>query len=101
LLQGKIFNNCDFFEELSDVSLSHGRYSILTSRIIKPTHKPKVMALADTYPSEFLHAIGRLKDATLRPKMRELFDKHSDDLKFLSLYAWVLGQLLHPNTWPH
>ena len=67
--------------------------SILTSRIIKPTHKPKAKVLADTYPSEFLHAIGRLKDATLRPKMRELFDKHSDDLKFLSLYAWVLGQL--------
>jgi len=35
--------------------------SILTSRIIKPTHKPKAKALADTYPSEFLHAIGRLK----------------------------------------
>jgi hypothetical protein len=67
--------------------------SILTSRIIKPTHKPKAKVLADTYPSEFLHAIGRLKDATLRARMRELFDKHSDDLKFFSLYAWVLGQL--------
>ena len=37
--------------------------------------------------------LAALKDATPRPKMRELFDKHSDDLKFFSLYAWVLGQL--------
>jgi len=55
--------------------------------------KPKAMALADSYPLEFLHAIGRLKDATLQPDMLVLFEKHSDDLKFLSLYAWVLGQL--------
>ena len=61
--------------------------SILTSRIIKPTHKPKVKVLADTYPSEFLHAIGRLKDATLRARKCVLHFNYSNDLKFVSLYA--------------
>jgi hypothetical protein len=51
------------------------------------------MSLAESHPFEFLHAIGRLKDATVLPKLRVLFRKHSDDLRFISLYAWVLGQI--------
>jgi len=55
--------------------------------------KAKASALADSHPREFLHSVGRLKDATLMAKLRELFEKHSEDLGFLSLYAWALGQL--------
>lgn len=55
--------------------------------------KDKAMALADSYPYEFLRAIGRLKDRASLPKLIELFTKNSHDLKFVSLYAWVLGQL--------
>jgi hypothetical protein len=29
----------------------------------------------------------------LLPDLRRLFDAHSGDLKFISLYAWTLGQL--------
>jgi hypothetical protein len=76
---------------LEKVDDDYWRMRLVQAAII--ADKPKAMALAATYPFEFLHAIGRLKDETLLPNMRELFEKHPDDLKFLSLYAWVLGQL--------
>jgi hypothetical protein len=57
------------------------------------TNKVSALALADSYPYEFLHSIGRLRDATVLPKLTDLFRTHSHDLQFISLYAWVLGQL--------
>lgn len=57
------------------------------------SNRSTAMALADSHPREFLHSTGRLRDATLMPTLRQLFDRHSQDLSFLSLYAWALGQL--------
>jgi hypothetical protein len=56
-------------------------------------NRSKAMPLAESHPREFLHSVGRLKDMTLIPTIRQIFRQHSHDLQLLSLYAWVLGQL--------
>jgi hypothetical protein len=53
----------------------------------------KGVSLSDVYPREFVWAAGRHKDPALLPAMRHLFDTHHDDLEFVSMYAWALGQL--------
>jgi hypothetical protein len=45
------------------------------------------------YPYEFAWAVGRKKDTALLPGLLSLFNKHSNDLDFLSIYVWALGQL--------
>jgi len=45
------------------------------------------------YPYEFAWAVGRNKDTALLPILVSLFDNHSNDLDFLSIYVWALGQL--------
>ena len=55
--------------------------------------KAKAMALLIYIRANFHMLSGELKDTTFTPKLRELFEKHSEDLNFMSLYAWVLGQL--------
>ncbi|MEQ9243729.1 hypothetical protein [Roseovarius indicus] len=54
--------------------------------------KEKALKLAELFPREFTNAAGRLKDTTLMPKLRELLIEHAEDLDFLSVYAWALGQ---------
>lgn len=76
---------------LGKVDEDYWRMRLVQAALI--SDKAKAMALADLHPREFSHAIGRLKDTTFTPKLRELFEKHSEDLNFMSLYAWVLGQL--------
>ena len=76
---------------LEKIDEDYWRMHLVQAALI--ARKTPALSLAESHPYEFLHAIGRLKDATVLPKLRDLFQKHSDDLKFISLYAWVLGQI--------
>ncbi len=60
--------------------------------------KSKAMLLANSYPVEFIHAIGRLKDETALPRIAEIFKANHDDLRVISIYAWALGQIKDINA---
>jgi hypothetical protein len=49
--------------------------------------------LSASYPREFIWAAGRQRDPALLPAMRKLLADRQDDLDFVSLYAWALGQI--------
>jgi len=49
--------------------------------------------LAEKYPFEFAHAVGRIEDADLLDTLCNLFPAHSTDVAFLSIYAYALGKL--------
>ncbi|MDO3432572.1 hypothetical protein QWJ46_07725 [Rhizobium sp. CBN3] len=53
----------------------------------------KSVMLATKYPREFTHAVGRQKQKSMLPKLNSLFDLQSENLEFLSIYAWALGQI--------
>ncbi len=53
----------------------------------------RAILLCARYPREFVWAVGRQKDATLLTVLRSLLDAHAQDLAFVSLYAWALGQI--------
>ncbi|GEM_PF-1274728 len=55
--------------------------------------KPRGISLSTLYPIEFIRAVGREKDASLLSDVQILFDKNFEDLEFVSIYAWALGQL--------
>lgn len=55
--------------------------------------EPRALILAADFPREFTHAVGRQKQKRLVPNLRSLFDLQSENLDFLSIYAWALGQL--------
>ncbi|WP_416795502.1 hypothetical protein [Ciceribacter azotifigens] len=55
--------------------------------------EPRALILASDFPREFTHAVGRQKQKRLVPNLRSLFDLQSENLDFLSIYAWALGQL--------
>jgi hypothetical protein len=65
-------------------------------RIIEPLLKTKEFAgvsFSLFYPYEFAWAVGRNKDTALLPILASLFDSHSNDLDFSSMYVWAFGQL--------
>lgn len=55
--------------------------------------REKALSLADQFPREFVHAVGRLEDVTLLPELKRMLQRFGSDLEFLSLYTWVLGKL--------
>lgn len=55
--------------------------------------EPRALMLATNFPREFTHAVGRQKQKRLVPNLRNLFDLQSENLDFLSIYAWALGQV--------
>jgi hypothetical protein len=66
------------------------RMRVIEALLTKAT---TVVSIDSLYPCEFAWAVGRNKNAALIPKLRVLFEKHSSDLEFLSIYVWALGQL--------
>jgi hypothetical protein len=76
---------------LDEMDDDYWRMRLVQAALI--SDKAKATALANSHPHEFVRAVGRLREKTLTPELRELFNKHSGDLSFLSLYAWALGQL--------
>ena len=83
--------NMDITPTLEKMDEYYWRMRLVQAALI--SNKNSAMALADSYPYEFLHAVGRLRDATVLPKLTDLFRTRSHDLQFISLYAWALGQL--------
>jgi len=57
------------------------------------TEPAKAYELADAYPVEFVHAVGRQEDHGALEAMRKLFRRRRRDPEFLSIYAWCLGIL--------
>lgn len=55
--------------------------------------EPRAVVLAAEFPREFVHAVGRKKQKRLLPRLKELFDLQHDNIDFLSIYAWSLGQI--------
>ncbi|WP_170573540.1 hypothetical protein [Ruegeria atlantica] len=53
----------------------------------------KAVAFKFVYPREFTHAVGRQKKNFLLSELRSLFDLNAENLDYLSIYAWALGQL--------
>lgn len=49
--------------------------------------------LAQDYPREFTHAVGRQKLVEFKFELERLFVERSNDLDFISIYGWALGQL--------
>lgn len=56
-------------------------------------NEPKALALASDFPREFTHAVGRQKQKRLLPELKKLFTQQPENLDFLSIYAWTLGQV--------
>lgn len=51
------------------------------------------IALSESYPFEFAHAVGRSGDSTLASLLRPLFEANAKDQKFLAIYAYALGKI--------
>ena len=51
------------------------------------------LSLSDHYPFEFAHSVGRVGDKSLIGPLCDLFEANSDNLEFLSIYAYALGKL--------
>jgi hypothetical protein len=83
--------NLDIVPLLDKLEEAYWRMRLVQAAII--SNKRKWMTLAESHPREFVHAVGRLRDVTLMSKLCELFKRHSENLDFLSLYGWALGQL--------
>ena len=45
------------------------------------------------YPFEFAHAVGRTGEASLVGALGALFEENSNDLEFVSIYAYALGKI--------
>ena len=53
----------------------------------------KALSLRVEYSHGFVWAAGRRKDASLMPVIRGLFESNSEDLPFVHVYVWALGQI--------
>lgn len=55
--------------------------------------RPTALSLSQQYPFEFVHAVGRTEDKSLLGPLCAFFEANSNDLEFLSIYAYALGKL--------
>ena len=67
------------------------RARVIQSLLIADPEKGRASSAG--YPREFVGAVGRQRDSSLLPIMRDLYATYSHDLEFLSLYVWALGRL--------
>ena len=51
------------------------------------------LRVADEYPIEFAHAVGRLRDRSLLKPLTALLDNNATSIPFLSLYSYALGRM--------
>ena len=57
------------------------------------TDPARALRFAGDYPREFVHAVGRSKNADMLGKLLSLHEHHKQDLDFVDLFAWALGKL--------
>lgn len=55
--------------------------------------RQNAISFAQLYPFEFAYAVGRCEDKSLLGHLCALVEANSNDLKFLSIYAYALGKL--------
>jgi hypothetical protein len=51
------------------------------------------LRVAEEYPFEFAHAVGRLRDKSLLKPLVALLEQNSMNMPFLSIYSYALGRL--------
>ena len=51
------------------------------------------LRVAEKYPIEFAHAVGRLRDKSLLKPLSALFEPNAMSISFLSIYSYALGRL--------
>lgn len=76
---------------LSNVVDRYWRARILEALLVND--RSSALALSRQYPFEFAHAVGRTGDASLLDALRSIFEVSSNNLEFLSIYAYALGKI--------
>jgi hypothetical protein len=51
------------------------------------------LRVAEEYPIEFAHAVGRLRDKSLLKPLSALLEPNAMSISFLSIYSYALGRL--------
>jgi hypothetical protein len=51
------------------------------------------LLVAEGYPIEFVHAVGRLRDKSLLKPLSALLEANAMNISFLSIYSYALGRL--------
>ena len=51
------------------------------------------LRVADEYPIEFAHAVGRLRDRSLLKPLTALLEHNATSIPFLSIYSYALGRM--------
>lgn len=51
------------------------------------------LRVADEYPIEFAHAVGRLRDQSLLKPLTALLEHNATSIPFLSIYSYALGRM--------
>jgi hypothetical protein len=51
------------------------------------------LLVAEEYPIEFAHAVGRLRDKSLLKSLSALLEANAMNISFLSIYSYALGRL--------
>ena len=76
---------------LHEVEDEYWRARIIQATIERNANRAPNMAQA--YPYEFVHAVGRTRDASFMPVLLGIFQGNRMDLEFLSIFTWCLGVL--------
>jgi hypothetical protein len=76
---------------LANISEKYWRGRVIEALLIH--ERRTAFSLASRYPFEFAHAAGRVGDKALHGPLRELLSANSNDLEFLSIYAYALGKI--------
>src|SRR6266849_4967302 len=76
---------------LANIEERYWRGRVIEALLIH--QRSAALTFASRYPFEFAHAAGRTGDKALVAPLRELLRANSDDLEFLSIYAYALGKI--------
>jgi hypothetical protein len=74
---------------LSELEEHYWRVRVIEAIISK--YSDRARRYVSAYPSEFVHAVGRLRAIHFVSEIRELVRSHLSDWELLSLSAWTLG----------
>jgi hypothetical protein len=76
---------------LENLQEEYWRARVVEAALVE--HRRAAIHLADRYPFEFAHAVGRLEDRRLLRVLCRLFPSNCSSVEFLSIYAYALGKL--------
>jgi hypothetical protein len=76
---------------LKNLDDKYWRARVLEALIVH--NRASALSWSRQYPFEFAHAVGRTGDASLVGALGSLFEANSNDLEFVSIYAYALGKV--------